>query len=73
MGSKHVLPLIDYFNGSLSDDGKRRFKRDLESMHSVQEELKELETLTAYLPYLSEPVSPIEGMKERILVNVIET
>lgn len=68
--SRQCEHLIDYFNDQLSDVEKRQFEEHLRSCHSCQEELKELESATADLPFISEPVVPNEGMKDRVLSNI---
>ncbi|MGM7702701.1 anti-sigma factor [Pseudalkalibacillus sp. Hm43] len=64
--------LLDYFNQCLDADEKKIFEAHLSECKNCQEELQELEELTADLPYASEPVEPNEGMKERILSTVFE-
>lgn len=65
--------LIDYLNGSLTESEARQLEEALQQFPSLQEELDELNALMADLPYSSEPVSPNDGMKERILENVFKT
>ncbi|EFI84335.1 anti-sigma factor [Listeria grayi] len=65
--------LIDYLNGSLTESETRQLEEALQQFASLQEELDELNALMADLPYSSEPVSPNDGMKERILENVFKT
>ncbi|TKD69953.1 anti-sigma factor [Pseudalkalibacillus hwajinpoensis] len=64
--------LLDYFNGTLTEDDKVQFEAHLESCEECREELKELEELTGDLPYLSIPEEPPAGMKERVLASVFE-
>ncbi len=65
--------LLDYFNGTLSNEEKERFEAHLVSCEECREELKELEELTGDLPYLSIPEEPPAGMKERVLASVFES
>ncbi|WP_270179162.1 anti-sigma factor domain-containing protein [Alkalihalobacillus sp. CinArs1] len=65
--------LLDYFNGTLTDEEKKTFEAHLESCSDCREELQELEDLTSDLPYLSTPEEPPSGMKERVLQNVFES
>ncbi|MCA0985901.1 anti-sigma factor domain-containing protein [Guptibacillus algicola] len=65
--------LLDYFNGTLSDEEKKLFEAHLESCSDCREELQELEDLTSDLPYLSTPEEPPSGMKERVLQNIFES
>ncbi|TCP27079.1 putative zinc finger protein [Scopulibacillus darangshiensis] len=73
MSSEKCSLLIDYFNGALRREDKEAFERHLETCYSCQDELEELEILTADLPYLSESVTPPDNMKKRILSNVTGT
>ncbi len=72
MRSEMCEKLYDYFSGSLSETEAKRFEKHLETCPECQEELKELEALTSDLPYLSDPVEPPSGMKDRILENVLK-
>ncbi|WP_027965000.1 anti-sigma factor [Halalkalibacillus halophilus] len=63
--------LIDYFNQELSESEKQAFEAHLETCDECKEELAELNALNETLPFASEPVDPPEGMKERILANVL--
>ncbi|WP_407270780.1 anti-sigma factor domain-containing protein [Radiobacillus sp. PE A8.2] len=65
--------LIDYFNGELDDVTFKKYEEHLEQCESCKEELAELHSLTADLPYASEPITPPSGMKDRILDNVFST
>lgn len=71
MSSENCSLLFDYFSGTLSDNETKAFLHHLETCSECQEELQELEMLTVDLPYLSEPITPPEGMKKRILTNVL--
>jgi hypothetical protein len=62
--------LLDYFNQALEDKECEQFEEHLSACSSCQEELNELTALTEDLPYLSAPVTPPTGMKDRILTNV---
>jgi hypothetical protein len=62
--------LLDYFNRTLEEQEEMQFEEHLASCTSCQEELQELTALTEDLPYLSIPVNPPTGMKDRILINV---
>lgn len=73
MRSETCEKLYDYFSGSLSEIEAKKFEAHLETCADCQEELKELEALTSDLPYLSEPVEPPAGMKERVLHNVLNS
>ncbi|TLS35963.1 anti-sigma factor [Pseudalkalibacillus caeni] len=64
--------VIDYFNQTLTDEEKHRFEEHLQTCKDCQEELKELDELTADLPYLSELQDPPAGMKDRILNAVFD-
>ncbi|MGB8002499.1 MAG: anti-sigma factor [Anaerobacillus sp.] len=65
--------LLDYFNGTLTEEEKERFEAHLVSCEECREELKELEELTGDLPYISAPEEPPAGMKERVLASVFES
>ncbi|WP_416148694.1 anti-sigma factor domain-containing protein [Salipaludibacillus sp. HK11] len=62
--------IIDYFNDQLSNEEAKTFEEHVQSCESCQEELDELRELTDDLPFISEPVEPPNGMKERVLSNV---
>ncbi|TDL30688.1 hypothetical protein E2R51_17010 [Jeotgalibacillus sp. S-D1] len=64
--------IIDYFNGHLTEEEKDSFELHLANCSECQAELAEWNALIDELPYDSEPVSPPEGMKERILGNLFE-
>lgn len=64
--------LLDYFNDTLTDKEKSIFEAHLTTCPECQEELQELKTLTADLPYSSELIEPNEGMKNRILTAVFD-
>lgn len=62
--------LVDYFNEQLSEVEKRAFEKHIETCEECASELAEWQSLTDDLPYVSAPINPPEGMKERILSNV---
>ncbi|KIL47126.1 anti-sigma factor [Jeotgalibacillus campisalis] len=62
--------IIDYFNGHLSREEKAVFEDHLENCAECRAELAEWNGLIEDLPYDSEPVTPPEGMKERVLSAV---
>jgi hypothetical protein len=62
--------LLDYFNQALEEKECEQFEEHLAACNGCQEELNELTDLTKDLPYLSAPVNPPIGMKDRILTNV---
>ena len=64
--------LVDYFNEQLSEVEKHAFEKHLETCEECALELAEWQSLTDDLPYVSAPINPPEGMKERILSNVFE-
>ncbi|MGP4076136.1 anti-sigma factor [Halobacillus sp. K22] len=70
MMRKECDNLIDYFNGQLSEEEKVEFENHLETCADCKEELEELEILTDDLPFASEPVTPPEDMKDRVLGEV---
>ncbi len=70
MTTNNCNSLLDYFNGALDETERAQFEEHLNSCSSCQEELNELTLLTEDLPYLSEPINPSVGMKDRILANV---
>ncbi|WP_347860833.1 anti-sigma factor [Salimicrobium sp. PL1-032A] len=72
MSDKQCENLIDYFNGHLSEEEAKRFEDHLATCDSCQEELDEWHALTQDLPYLSEPVEPDSGMKDRVLSSIFE-
>lgn len=72
MTNKMFDQLIDYFNDDLDDKEKRAFEGHLKECEDCREELEELKALTEDLPFASEPVNPPEGMKERVLANVLQ-
>ncbi|OHX51819.1 hypothetical protein BB776_02950 [Planococcus salinarum] len=66
MNNEHCDLLIDYLNGTLSDEETRQFEEHLKTC----DECREIADATGQLPYLSEPAVPPAGMKSRILSNV---
>jgi hypothetical protein len=63
--------LIDYFNHALTPEETTLFEAHLKTCTACQSELEEWQLLTEALPLLSEPVTPPEGMKARILGNIL--
>lgn len=55
--------LIDYLNGTLSEEEQKQFEAHLAECP----ECREIVDATGELPYLAEPVQPNAGMKARIL------
>lgn len=66
MNNEHCDQLVDYLNGTLSDDETRQYEEHLKTC----DECREIADATGQLPYLSDPVEPPAGMKSRILSNV---
>ncbi|RDI42272.1 anti-sigma factor [Falsibacillus pallidus] len=64
--------LIDYFNHSLTDEETKAFEEHLKECPECREELEELIELTGDLAFQTEPITPPEGMKERVLTRVFE-
>ncbi|WP_188456963.1 anti-sigma factor [Virgibacillus oceani] len=64
--------LLDYFNDQLTCEERKEFEAHLQICKDCQDELKELQELTADLPYSSEPIEPSAGMRERVLSNVLQ-
>ncbi|AYC30421.1 anti-sigma factor [Paenisporosarcina cavernae] len=64
--------LIDYFNGQLNDIEKAQFEEHLQHCPSCQEELAEWQLLADDLPYAVDTVLPPNGMKDRILSNIVD-
>lgn len=62
--------VLDYINGDLSMDERAAFEAAMERLPELKAEVQELEALMGDLPYLSESVTPPEGMKDRVLGNV---
>ncbi|MBC1911755.1 hypothetical protein HCJ57_09010 [Listeria booriae] len=62
--------ILDYINNDLSAEARLEFEAAMERLPELKAEVQELEALMADLPYLSESVTPPEGMKERVLGNV---
>ena len=58
--------VVDYFNRALTEDEMRQFEDHLIECPSCQEELMELEILTADLPYESEMIEVPADLKARI-------
>lgn len=71
MTANHCDRLIDYFNNALTPEETNLFEEHLKTCTTCQAELKEWQLLTDDLPFLSEPVSPPEGMKARILGSIL--
>ncbi|KAA0544603.1 anti-sigma factor [Bacillus sp. BGMRC 2118] len=72
MVSNHCNLLLDYYNNSLTEQEKVQFEEHITSCKSCQEELQELIAITEDFPYLSAPIDPPQGMKNRVLSNVFE-
>ncbi|WP_174612977.1 anti-sigma factor [Virgibacillus ihumii] len=72
MTSKHCDLLIDYFNKQLTPEQEKEYEEHLAECADCQEELTELQQLTNELPYSSEPIEPPDGMKQRVLSNVLK-
>ncbi|UOQ49386.1 anti-sigma factor [Gracilibacillus caseinilyticus] len=70
--NKQCEKVIDYFNDQLTEIDKKQFEEHLATCDACQEELKELQELTEDLPFISEPVTPNEGMKDRVLGNILQ-
>lgn len=66
MNNEHCEGLVDYLNGTLSDDESRQFEEHLKTC----DECREIVDATGQLPYLSDPAALPAGMKSRILANV---
>lgn len=64
--------LLDYYNRALTEKEEQEFENHLAECSDCQDELLELTTLSENLPYLSTPVNPPVGMKERVLSNVFK-
>jgi len=65
MDCDHV---VDYLNGTLTDEETREFENHLKGC----EDCRKIVELTGELPYLAEPIEPPAGMKSRIMSNVFE-
>ncbi|UOQ84039.1 anti-sigma factor [Gracilibacillus salinarum] len=70
--NKQCEKVINYFNDQLTEIEIEQFEEHLASCDTCQEELKELQELTEDLPFISEPVTPNEGMKDRVLGNILQ-
>lgn len=66
MNNEHCEGLVDYLNGTLSDEETRQFEEHLKTC----DECREIADATGQLPYLSDPAVVPAGMKSRILSNV---
>lgn len=66
MNNEQCDLLVDYLNGTLSDEETRQFEEHLKTC----EECREIADATGQLPYLSDPAVVPAGMKSRILSNV---
>ncbi len=62
--------LLDYFNGHLSELEKAAFEKHLETCSECQEELLELQELSDYLPYASNPIIPPKGLEDRVFAQI---
>ncbi|MDN7242141.1 anti-sigma factor [Planococcus sp. N028] len=63
MDCEHV---VDFLNGTLTEEEMRKFEEHLKTCADCQEIVE----LTGELPYLAEPIEPPAEMKTRILANV---
>lgn len=63
--------ILDYYNGHLSELEKAAFEKHLASCSECQEFLKELEQLSGYLPYSSEPVEPPTDLEDRVFARIL--
>ncbi|WJE16097.1 anti-sigma factor [Halobacillus sp. ACCC02827] len=64
--------LMDYFNGHLSEQEKMEFEEHLNTCSECREELEELQELTGELPFASDPITPPDDMKARVLGEVFQ-
>ncbi|WP_026694546.1 anti-sigma factor [Peribacillus kribbensis] len=62
--------LIDYLNGHLSPAEKQQFEEHLKTCSECRAELELWNSVSEDLIFQSEPVSPPEGMKERVLAGI---
>lgn len=60
--------VIDYLDGTLSDEEQLEFEQHLKTCADCREIIE----MTGDLPYLADPVDPPAGMKARILSTVFE-
>ncbi|PSL36353.1 anti-sigma-K factor RskA [Planomicrobium soli] len=60
--------VVDYLNGTLTDEDLHAFEEHLKTCADC----RQIVELTGELPYLAEPIEPPIGMKARILTNVFE-
>lgn len=72
MMSENCEVLIDYFNNQLTKEQEKEFELHLLTCPACSEELEALKELTEDLPYSSEAIVPPNGMKERILSNIVK-
>lgn len=63
--------ILDYYNGHLSELEKAAFEKHLASCSECQEFLKELEQISGYLPYSSEPVEPPTDLEDRVFARIL--
>ena len=68
MNNENCDLLVDYLNGTLSEQETREFEEHLKTCG----ECREIIDATGELPYLADPVEPPAEMKSRILANVFE-
>ncbi|WP_409295268.1 anti-sigma factor domain-containing protein [Peribacillus sp. SCS-26] len=73
MSDKNCSRFIDYVNGHLSADEAREYEQHAAGCEACREELELWNSVSSEFPFLSEPVAPPEGMKERILGNVLSS
>ncbi|MDR4938550.1 anti-sigma factor [Rossellomorea marisflavi] len=63
--------ILDYYNGHLSELEKAAFEKHLASCSECQEFLNELEQISGYLPYSSEPVEPPTDLEDRVFARIL--
>lgn len=63
--------ILDYYNGHLSELEKAAFEKHLASCSECQDFLKELEQISGYLPYSSEPVEPPTDLEDRVFARIL--
>ncbi|WP_409290243.1 anti-sigma factor domain-containing protein [Peribacillus sp. SCS-37] len=73
MSDKNCSRFIDYVNGHMSAAEAREYEQHAARCEACREDLELWNSVSSELPFLSEPVSPPEGMKERILGNVLSS
>ncbi|VXC48202.1 conserved hypothetical protein [Bacillus sp. 349Y] len=63
--------ILDYYNGHFSELEKAAFEKHLASCSECQELLNELEQISGYLPYSSEPVEPPTDLEDRVFARIL--